>query len=214
MTCHCGLPLYSGTVDSNVMLPILNTKQYDQWKAFFAHGIIALQDQLSLIETNKPWSLTRVSTLSAVLLSVSKELGAFLSIASSLPPSSTSIGGRNIPQPEDSWLTAAITDLRVECHRYSLAAMQIAMAMERNRVRAKRRRAILASEDWRTPTTIRLGLIDDKGVVFQSSVTPSTSPTTSIWTSTSIQSWWSRTEETSPTGTMTPADSSSECGNK
>ena len=99
------------------MLPILNTKQYDQWKAYFVHGINALHKQLDLIETRQHWSLTKIPTFSTVLIGVAKKLSAFLSVALSLLLPMDNDG--KIRQPENARLSAAIGDLRVACHRYS-----------------------------------------------------------------------------------------------
>lgn len=193
---------------------MFNTHQYDQGRGFFNQGLEDFQRQLSLIESNKPWSKTKVFALSTDLLSVSKELMAFLSFAASLPSSATTIRHGEIEPPANAWVTTAITDLRILCHRYSLTNTRIAAAMERHRRGRERGKHVDVKTEKHISSTKESETFEHMSATSESSHSNATSPTTSTDSDTSAQSWWSRIEGTSPTGTVSSADQRSECESK
>lgn len=192
------------------MLPLFNTQQYDEGRAFFVQGLEDFQNQLSFIESNQPWARTKVSALSTVLLSVSKAMTVFLSMASSLPNSSTNIRHGQIKALANAWVTNAIIDLRILCYRYSLTATRIAEAMERRRNGEVRSRAIKVKVERQISSGEGVETSERMSVTSEPFPSNEISPTTSTYSGTSEQSLWSRVEGTSPTGTMSSEDHVSE----
>ena len=197
------LPCGSPNISPSPLLLVLNTQQFDQRLAIFVHGIRGLQEQQSCIENNNPISLPKVTALTAVLLNLAKALTYFLHTASSLQPLPTSPGSGQGTELADSWLTAAVADLRVECHKYSWTVVQIMTAMERRVARIKRKRVILKAETWwserGSPTYGSDTRVTDLSVEDWRMRTAAASPTSSTRTPTSVQSWWSHDSVISPT---------------
>ena len=198
-------------------LPIINTTQFEHWHALFAEGVAALQEQQKIIETGSSCSLARVTALTETLLRTARALTSFLANASYLQPLPIEPESDDTLQLEQSWLSTAIADLRVRYHQYSRNVVQIAAAMESRAAKAKRKRLILQSETWwkqyDNPTTLYsskgTGAFPDERSLASSTLT---SPTYSMHTDTTLQSWWSHDEAASPTGSMSTADDDN--GNK
>ena len=175
---------------------ILNTNQFDQWNAIFTHGVRALEGQLSLLHAGQPCSKARVFAASEALLNTARLLSAFLHTIESMQPQTTNPAARARQQVENIWLKSAITDLRICCHRYSLAVFQIAHAMEKRIATNKCNQAIKTVQGCRHQ--------NGDNAVTQNPKTTANTPlddppysATSTCTRASAQSWWSHNPLTS-----------------
>lgn len=184
---------------------VTNTTQFDHWLTIFRHGIKVLQDQSSYLENEKPFSSPKVSALTQALLNIAKALSVFLEQATTAqsPP----YLNKRPPHEESIWMKTAIADLRVECHRYSWATLQIATGMEKRIAKAERKREILSLDNWWSPPNS--ATLRKRRDAFSDSVgieTPLVSPTSSVYSATSIQSWWSESQPLLSAATSHEAD--------
>lgn len=126
VTSTNGLP----DIISENIFPIVNTKQYIDYKSFVDSGIMELQSYLHTIDGSTHCGYVEIEKLTADLLIIAKELTTFLQLTTAAFVHKARFGDRKLQYSDKAWPTTAITELRVACHRYSLTVMQITMANE------------------------------------------------------------------------------------
>ncbi|KAK3703340.1 hypothetical protein LTR37_014552 [Vermiconidia calcicola] len=174
---------------------ITDTKQFDHFLDSFIHGVDALEEQERSIAKSQTFTTTETSAMTQALLNTAKALTGFLVSISLLSPMPRSASSQNAQRAETMWLNTVATELRVQCHRYSLVVMRITGAMQRKLMLSQPKQKVQEvetctkrPEDCNEPKELSPGF----GI----------SPTESTHTGTSAQSWWSRHTPTSPTGSV------------
>ena len=145
-----------------------------------------------------------VFTLSAVLLSIAKELSAFLSAVSSLSLAPAYHPRQRGRQPQNAWLGISIANLRVECHRYSWAVLQISTAMGKRAAPARHHQPMMAADEGRAIHSIEHSTVDYKTLSWLNETGELQGPATGSSISSNHGSVWSGSEVTSPSSSTTP----------
>lgn len=133
-------------ITSNKMSPILNTKQYIHYKLFLDSGINELQNYLHTASVRTRYSCVEIDKLTAGLLIITKELTAYLDLITSALVHEARFHDSKLQHLDKTWPTAAIMELSLACHRYSLNVLHIAMAMERNSMHSQTESSILSEK--------------------------------------------------------------------
>jgi hypothetical protein len=105
--------------------------QYNESFSAFLLGNDILEDSLYSIAASNTYSMTELSLETEALLLRAKGLSSFLDSLVSRQKAAAKRTGRRLRQSESTWLTSAIIDLRLQCHRYSMTVFHAYSALER-----------------------------------------------------------------------------------
>jgi hypothetical protein len=109
---------------------ISNTHEHEQLLNLFFHGVHYLEDSMDRFNNGELYTLSSLSNLTQQLTIVVKSLTSFLGYLTlqRSPVSNPNLG--RLQYIRNTWLREAISNLKIYCHRYSLAVLEIVRALE------------------------------------------------------------------------------------
>ena len=122
--------LYPVQTDLPVFV-VSNTTHHDQLQAYFRQGVHFLENQVEVLGTREAYPPSMFPTLTQNLLNIAKPLTIFLEFLMSLQSPVYNPKLRRLQRLKNTWLRKAIADLRIYCHRYSLAVLKISFDLEK-----------------------------------------------------------------------------------
>jgi hypothetical protein len=111
---------------------VTNTTQHDQLLANFIQGVQFLEYQFEVLGSPEAYSPPMLSTLTQNLLNIAKPLTSFLEFLMSLQPPVYGPKSQRLQYLKNTWLRNPIADLRIYCHRYSLAVLKISFDLDKH----------------------------------------------------------------------------------